>query len=154
MAVISVQLFLGFHYVVVVSKDIRNERWSHWQQFEQVCVCEIWDQEGGKRLKLYVAYSLAMFFGGSRRVLYFSVVVLMVVTVLQMWVCCHSCQVGAIRVFPSNVKFSHGIMDKKVKEDLLLKHFGGRTFGPSNGTHKGFHDNKRRVPSCPDPLHN
>ncbi|TKY69357.1 CLAVATA3/ESR (CLE)-related protein 27 [Spatholobus suberectus] len=100
-----------------------------------------------------------MFFAGSRRLLHLSLVVLLGVTVLQMWVCWHSCQVGAIRVFPSTnamakAKFNHGIEDEKVKEDLLHKHFSGRTFGLSNGTQKGFDENKRRVPSCPDPLHN
>ncbi|WJX57751.1 hypothetical protein P8452_43278 [Trifolium repens] len=89
----------------------------------------------------------------SRKILYFSLIVLMVVT---MWVCCHSWQVGAIRVLESNdvgkVKFSHGIVDKKEKEDLLHKYFSGRnTFGLS---HKPFDESKRKVPSCPDPLHN
>ncbi|KAK7310045.1 hypothetical protein RJT34_07253 [Clitoria ternatea] len=96
-----------------------------------------------------------MFFACIRRLLYFSLVVLML---MMMWLCLHSCHVGAIRVFPSNalskVKFSHGIVDKRVKEDLLRKHFSGRTFGLSNGTQKGFDESKRRVPSCPDPLHN
>ncbi|WJX63064.1 hypothetical protein P8452_47991 [Trifolium repens] len=89
----------------------------------------------------------------NRKILYFSLIVLMVVT---MWVCCNSWQVGAIRVLESNdvgkVKFSHGIVDKKEKEDLLHKYFSGRsTFGLS---HKPFDENKRKVPSCPDPLHN
>ncbi|KAG2376859.1 uncharacterized protein HKW66_Vig0174320 [Vigna angularis] len=98
-----------------------------------------------------------MVFSGGKRLLHLSLVVLLCVTVLQMWVCCHSCQVGAIRLFPSNailakVKFSHGIEeDEKVKEDLLHKHFSGTTFGLLN---KRFLENKRRVPTCPDPLHN
>lgn len=102
--------------------------------------------------------SPAMWFAGGRRLLYLSVVALLVVTVLQMWVCFNSCQVGAIRVFPKNavakVKFSNGIVDKMSKEDLLYKYFSGRTFGLSNRTQKGFDESERRVPSCPDPLHN
>ncbi|ESW25437.1 hypothetical protein PHAVU_003G035700 [Phaseolus vulgaris] len=114
-----------------------------------------------KRFKFYVAYPPTMFFSGGKTLLQLSFVVLLGVTVVQMWVCCHSsCQVGAIRVLPSNamakVKFSHGIEeDEKVKEDLLQKHFSGSTFGLiSNGTHHRFHENMRRVPTCPDPLHN
>ncbi|KAI4357818.1 hypothetical protein L6164_001742 [Bauhinia variegata] len=100
-----------------------------------------------------------MWVAGGRRLLYVSVVVLLIFSVLQMWVCCHhSCQAGAIRIFPTNavaeVKISHGILDKKSKEDLLHKYFSGRTFGPSNRTDNSFDESKRRVPSCPDPLHN
>ncbi|OIW04675.1 hypothetical protein TanjilG_07810 [Lupinus angustifolius] len=81
---------------------------------------------------------------GGRRLLYLSTVVLVVVTVLQM------SQIGAIRVFPvAKVKLSN--VDKKY---LLHKYFSGKTFGVSNKTQKGFDENKRRVPSCPDPLHN
>ncbi|TKY50833.1 CLAVATA3/ESR (CLE)-related protein 27 [Spatholobus suberectus] len=95
-----------------------------------------------------------MLFAGGRRLLRVSVVMLLV---LHM---CHTCQVGAIRVFPgnavANVEFSHGNMDdNKSKEDLFNKYFSGRThLGPSNTTQKGFDESKRRVPSCPDPLHN
>ncbi|CAL0315329.1 unnamed protein product [Lupinus luteus] len=82
---------------------------------------------------------------GGRRLLYLSTVVLLVVTVLQM------SQVGAIRVFPvAKVKFSK-VDNKKY---LLHKYFNGNTFGVINKTQKGFDENKRRVPSCPDPLHN
>lgn len=112
-----------------------------------------WVQE---RPKIYVFYSLAMLVAGGKRLLYVSVVVMLVV--LHM---CHTCQVGAIRVFPgnavANVEFSHGNMDnnKSKEEDLFKKYFSGRThLGPSNTTQKGFDDSKRRVPSCPDPLHN
>lgn len=105
-----------------------------------------------------MAYSQAMFFAGSKRFVHISLVVLLGVTILQTWVSWHSCQVGAIRVLPSSamakVKFNHGVEDEKVKEDLLHKHFNRRTFGLNNGTQKGFDESKRRVPSCPDPLHN
>ena len=100
-----------------------------------------------------------MWFPGSRRLLYLSMVALLVTTVLQMWV---FRQVGAIRVFPgnavANVEFSHRIKGSKSKEDLFNKYFSGRrTFGltpTNNTTQKGFDESKRRVPSCPDPLHN
>ncbi|CAJ1932349.1 unnamed protein product [Sphenostylis stenocarpa] len=101
-----------------------------------------------------------MFRAGGKRLLHPSLLVLLGITVLQMWVCWHSCQVGAIRVFPSNamakLKFSHvSEKDEKVKEDPSHKHFSGSTFGLiSNATQKGFGEDKRRVPSCPDPLHN
>ncbi|KAE9595755.1 hypothetical protein Lal_00030954 [Lupinus albus] len=79
------------------------------------------------------------------RLLYLSMVVLLVVTVLQM------SHVGAIREFSvAKVKFSN--VDKK---DLLHKYFSSaKTFDVSNTIQKGFDENKRRVPSCPDPLHN
>ncbi|KAK7343399.1 hypothetical protein VNO77_12107 [Canavalia gladiata] len=97
----------------------------------------------------------AMLLAGGRSLLYLFMVVLLVTPVLQI---CHTCQVGAIRVFPgnavTNVEFSYSNMDKKRKEDLFNKYFGGRTLGPSNATQKGFKESKRRVPSCPDPLHN
>ncbi|KAK7348829.1 hypothetical protein VNO80_23535 [Phaseolus coccineus] len=132
-------------------------------QLQQACVSKVLGMGGSrrmKRFKFYVAYPPTMFFSGGKRLLQLSLVVLLGVTVVQMWVCWHSCQVGAIRVFPSHamakVKFSHGIEgDEKVKEDLLQKHFSGSTFGLiSNGTHNRFDENMRRVPSCPDPLHN
>ncbi|RDX87680.1 hypothetical protein CR513_30815, partial [Mucuna pruriens] len=95
-----------------------------------------------------------MFFGGSWRLLHLSLVMLLGVTVLQMWVCWH---VEAVRAFPSNamakLKFSHGIENEKVKEDPLHKHFSGRTLGLSNGTQKGFDENKRRVPRSSDDHH-
>ncbi|KAE9605690.1 hypothetical protein Lal_00025120 [Lupinus albus] len=94
-----------------------------------------------------------MWFTGSRRFLYPSMVVLLVIAVFQ-----NMSQVEAIRVFPSNsetkVKFSLNNVDKKNKEDLLYKYFSGRTCVLGNTTQKGFDESKRRVPSSPDPLHN
>ncbi|CAJ1977538.1 unnamed protein product [Sphenostylis stenocarpa] len=97
-----------------------------------------------------------MLVAGGRRVLYACVLLMLVA--LHM---CHTSQVEGIRVFPGNavpnVKFSHGNMNisNKRKEDLFNKYFNGRThLGPSNTTRKGFDETKRRVPSCPDPLHN
>ncbi|KAL2324084.1 hypothetical protein Fmac_023142 [Flemingia macrophylla] len=86
-----------------------------------------------------------MLFSGARRLLYVSLVMLVVLQV---------CQVGAIRVFPANavpnVEFNN-----KGNEDLFSKYFSGRThLVPTNTTQKSFGESKRRVPSCPDPLHN
>ncbi|KAK7280480.1 hypothetical protein RJT34_25544 [Clitoria ternatea] len=94
------------------------------------------------------------FAGGKRSLLYVCVVVLLVTRVLEV---CHTCQVGAIRVTPenavANMKLSKGNMmnNKRNKEDLFNKYFGGTTLAPNNTT---FDESKRRVPSCPDPLHN
>lgn len=67
--------------------------------------------------------------------------------VINFLVCFHLCQVEAIRV-----KFNHGIVDKKGKENLLHKYLSGNSkFGLN---HKLFDESKRKVPSCPDPLHN
>lgn len=100
-------------------------------------------KRGNKGVNFYVAFCTAMLFVCRRRVLYFSLMVLLMVTVLL------CCQVEAIRVFPSN-----NAVDNKSKEDLLRKYFSGRTFGLNKGSQEGFDESKRKVPSCPDPLHN
>lgn len=106
---------------------------------------------------------MGMWFSSSRpRLLYFSTV-LLIISVLQIWVFC-DCRAGAIRILPAP---GNGMMtesqaammikgNKPVtgKQDLFQKYFNGRSFR-FNGTDKGIdEDNKRRVPSCPDPLHN
>ncbi|XP_040998166.1 CLAVATA3/ESR (CLE)-related protein 27-like [Juglans microcarpa x Juglans regia] len=99
-----------------------------------------------------------MSFSGSRRVLFSTTLLaLLIISVLQIWVWCeYSCQAGAIRILPGNgiakvmkVGGSHGggMVKKSSKEDLVRKHFNGRT-------DNRFEENKRKVPSCPDPLHN
>ncbi|KAF9588579.1 hypothetical protein IFM89_013431 [Coptis chinensis] len=40
------------------------------------------------------------------------------------------------------------------KEEMLKKYFNGRSYNGFNSTGKGIEESKRRVPSCPDPLHN
>ena len=80
-----------------------------------------------------------------------SLVLLLIMSVLQIWVCCdYSCQAGAIRIFPG----SHGSIDKKSKVELFHKYFSGRTFALNRTHDNGFEESKRKVPSCPDPLHN
>lgn len=51
----------------------------------------------------------------------------------------------------SNMITSENVMSK---EEQLRKYFNERASYGSNTTEKGFEDSKRRVPSCPDPLHN
>ncbi|KAL1343022.1 hypothetical protein AAHE18_09G198900 [Arachis hypogaea] len=89
------------------------------------------------------------------------VVVILVTLFLHMWQCR---QVAAIRVFPRgdeppNVEFSShritAVATKIANRDLINKYFNGRTAAAAAATtQKGFDESKRRVPSCPDPLHN
>lgn len=118
------------------------------------------------------------FAGGRRRRLlrYSSLAVALIV----IWVCFgNHCKAGAIRVLPppanvDNVNHHHPHpphviskleeqVDKKkknkasTKEELFRKFFSGISSSSAskfNQTEKGFEDSKRRVPSCPDPLHN
>ncbi|MBA0766029.1 hypothetical protein Gotri_015119 [Gossypium trilobum] len=83
----------------------------------------------------------------SRRVLNSSMVVMLIISVLQIWIC-SDCRAGAIRVFPGNE------MRKMIeRQELFQTYFNGTSFS-FKGSDKGFEDSKRRVPSCPDPLHN
>ncbi|KAK9276765.1 hypothetical protein L1049_006301 [Liquidambar formosana] len=98
-----------------------------------------------------------MSYSGGRRIVYPSLVVLLMISVLQIWVCC-DCQAGAIRIFPGNSvakgrEVVQDMKDKKSKEELFHKYFNGRAFD-FNTSGNGFEESKRRVPSCPDPLHN
>ncbi|XP_054775865.1 CLAVATA3/ESR (CLE)-related protein 27 [Prosopis cineraria] len=104
-----------------------------------------------------------MCFAGGKTLLHFSPLLLLLLSLLQIWVCCHpSCLlVGAIRIFPENVaakvRLSHTQDDDDKNHFFQKYYFHGNTSGPTtnnNTTHKGFEETKRRVPSCPDPLHN
>ncbi|GMI74918.1 CLAVATA3/ESR-RELATED 27 [Hibiscus trionum] len=84
-----------------------------------------------------------------RRVLNSSmaVVMLVIIFVLQIWVCGDCCRAGAIRIFPENG--TRKMVERKVyNTEDIQNYFNGTT------TDKGFEESKRRVPSCPDPLHN
>ncbi|PON95933.1 CLAVATA3/ESR (CLE)-related protein [Trema orientale] len=104
-----------------------------------------------------------MSFAGGRRVfLYFFMVALLVFPALQIWVC-PNCRAGAARVFPGFHDDATSAKKKKRggrdHEELFDKYyfFNGRTRRDPNlneTDQKGFEDSKRRVPSCPDPLHN
>lgn len=121
--------------------------------------------------------------GRRRRQLRYSslAVALIVMCVLHIWVCFgNHCKAGAIRVLPppanvDNVNHHHPHPhphviskleeqvdnNKKNKasttEDLFRRFFSGISSSSAskfNQTEKGFEESKRRVPSCPDPLHN
>ncbi|EEF30754.1 conserved hypothetical protein [Ricinus communis] len=111
-----------------------------------------------------------MSFDSSRRVLFSSsmmmVVAVLLIFLLQIWIC-SDCKAEAIRAFPDNSNSNNSNMEKlrerrrnipadhnASKVDLFRKFFDGRVSSFNNRTEKGFEDNKRRVPSCPDPLHN
>ncbi|KFK33538.1 hypothetical protein AALP_AA5G026600 [Arabis alpina] len=68
-----------------------------------------------------------------------------------------SSRVGAIRVLsetPTTTTTSPAQANNK-QEDLMKKYFGAVKFPPVDSlVGKGVSDSKRRVPSCPDPLHN
>ncbi|GLT34454.1 hypothetical protein SLA2020_089660 [Shorea laevis] len=94
---------------------------------------------------------------GRRKSLYFSAVVLLIIFTLQIWACCEY-RTGTMRIFPGNgvapktTAESQG-MTKERKDKMVRKLLNGRSFG-LNRTDEGFEESKRRVPSCPDPLHN
>ncbi|KAF3431867.1 hypothetical protein FNV43_RR26603 [Rhamnella rubrinervis] len=97
-----------------------------------------------------------MSFAGDRRLLYrYLVLFLVVLPVMQIWVC-HDCKVEALRSFPGNdmaKKVVAGEKKSKEEDDVFDKFFGGKDLNfSSNGN--GFEESKRKVPSCPDPLHN
>lgn len=93
-----------------------------------------------------------MSFAGDKRVFYCYMVLLLVVPVIQIWVC-HDCKVGAARSFPGT-ESDVVLKGKKSKEELFNRFFGGRDLNFSSTAVKGFEESKRKVPSCPDPLHN
>ncbi|XVF02264.1 hypothetical protein REPUB_Repub04eG0161000 [Reevesia pubescens] len=100
---------------------------------------------------------MGMWFFSSRRLLYSSMVMLLIICVLQIFVFC-DCRAAAIRILPGNgmrkMKENVGMKDSTGKGELFQKYFNGRSFSFNGTDHKGFDESKRRVPSCPDPLHN
>ncbi|XXG65217.1 hypothetical protein AAC387_Pa05g2976 [Persea americana] len=77
-----------------------------------------------------------------------SLLLLFSLTVSQMWLCCeHNAE--AARLYPLNNWVQEMKEDMKQKE--IHKLFKGR---PTNSSEKEFDESKRRIPSCPDPLHN
>ncbi|CAH1431299.1 unnamed protein product [Lactuca virosa] len=117
-----------------------------------------------------------MSFSGRRRrsAVYSSMVVLLVIfLVLQIWALnSDCCRVSAIRTSlsppsqlppppppppPSSQSSSAKDSDEIKRSELYRRFFNGR-FARLNSTtvskDKSFQENKRRVPSCPDPLHN
>uniref|UniRef100_A0A9I9D3J0 Uncharacterized protein n=1 Tax=Cucumis melo TaxID=3656 RepID=A0A9I9D3J0_CUCME len=92
-------------------------------------------------------------------------ILILILWVSQIWVCCH-CQARASRIFPpppppppspphTTDKSLPGEEKDNAKNELLQKYFNGRTFDRHHHRHdEGFEDSKRKIPSCPDPLHN
>ncbi|KAM7524209.1 hypothetical protein LguiA_014111 [Lonicera macranthoides] len=93
--------------------------------------------------------------GGGRRVVLPSLVVVLIISILQIWLCSNT-NVGAIRLLAEN-KWSIDkdknttILYKNMKMTMMRESFLNRFF---NGSERNFEEIKRRVPTCPDPLHN
>lgn len=64
--------------------------------------------------------------------------------------------VGAIRIFPENTvaEVEQNSNNKKNQTELFQKYFADLNNSTRNGNGTLLQDSKRRVPSCPDPLHN
>ncbi|KAM7484565.1 hypothetical protein LguiA_000574 [Lonicera macranthoides] len=94
-----------------------------------------------------------MSFSGERRsVVYSSLMVLLIISLLHIWAFC-LCSVSATRILQANTEQSQTMKANKNQAEQFRNFFNGRVFNV-NETDKGFQENKRRVPSCPDPLHN
>ncbi|GMP83304.1 hypothetical protein CsSME_00037266 [Camellia sinensis var. sinensis] len=91
-----------------------------------------------------------MWFSGGRSLIYSSLVVLFLI------ITTYFSTVGAIRIHPPPPPPPNGVaIAKQTQNDLFQKYFHGRAYDLNNNTtQSGFQDSKRRVPSCPDPLHN
>lgn len=113
-------------------------------------------------------FSTTMSFSGTRRgsTVYSSMVVLLIIfLVLQIWALnSDCCRVTAIRTSlsppppPLSSSSSSSKDADEIKRSELYKRFFSGRFARLNSTtvlkDKSFQENKRRVPSCPDPLHN
>lgn len=61
-------------------------------------------------------------------------------------------KVGAIRILPQHMEAPS---PEKSHTEIFRQYFNGRVSSNLNSTGNGsFFDSKRRIPSCPDPLHN
>ncbi|KAJ0435925.1 hypothetical protein HanIR_Chr17g0898811 [Helianthus annuus] len=104
------------------------------------------------------------FSGRKRRSTMYSILLLLIIfSLLQIWVfSTDCCRVRAIRI-PSSSSTSTSLStskdsDKIKRLELYRKYFNGRSKQKMNTTTgskgKGFQENNRKVPSCPDALHN
>ncbi|CAI9096204.1 OLC1v1032290C1 [Oldenlandia corymbosa var. corymbosa] len=107
----------------------------------------------------------------SSSVLYsYLVVTLMIISVQQIWVVSEN-RVGAIRIFPEEGRVAlqrqnhhhHRLMKSNVSQtEIFRKYFHTRvsdlnsssSASPLQTGTNSFQESKRRVPSCPDQLHN
>nr|XP_027095903.1 CLAVATA3/ESR (CLE)-related protein 43 isoform X2 [Coffea arabica] len=106
------------------------------------------------------------FAGGRTSVMYSSLVVLLIIiSVLHIWVFSEkSGGVGALRILPGSrvalEKVDHQTLKKsnsiKNHTQLFREYFRQRVsdLNSTNQNNGTFQESKRRVPSCPDPLHN
>ncbi|CAK9159492.1 unnamed protein product [Ilex paraguariensis] len=98
---------------------------------------------------------------GGRRIIYSSLLLLLIISVLNIWVFSDS-QVVALRLLQEDMvaREQRGQTMKKdnknaVEGDALLQNdFNGGVPDLNNTTQHGFQENKRTIPSCPDALHN
>ncbi|KZV25324.1 hypothetical protein F511_24420 [Dorcoceras hygrometricum] len=81
--------------------------------------------------------------GGKRQVLPSCITLFLVISTVHTWDSCQS-KVGAVRTFPEQAPSPSPPPKNQAK-------FSRERFNGRNGT---FLDYKRRIPSCPDPLHN
>ncbi|KAG6573960.1 CLAVATA3/ESR (CLE)-related protein 27, partial [Cucurbita argyrosperma subsp. sororia] len=87
-------------------------------------------------------------------------ILILILWVSQIWVFCCFSQARASRIFPppppppppphTTDKTDHA----NRRYELLQKYFKDRAFLDPHRHHEGFVDSKRKIPSCPDPLHN
>ncbi|CAA0815237.1 CLAVATA3/ESR (CLE)-related protein 43 [Striga hermonthica] len=95
--------------------------------------------------------------GCKRRLYPSSLVALLIVSLLYIWASSSQTKAVAIRLFPpsSRALVENGQSTEPVKSrtQVFREYFKGRVsdLNNNNGT---FADYKRKIPSCPDPLHN
>ncbi|GAA0155498.1 hypothetical protein LIER_13212 [Lithospermum erythrorhizon] len=94
---------------------------------------------------------------GRRSAMFSALVLLLIISLLHVW----GGKVGAIRLFQENIgpsrKLGQATKSSMNQTELFYKYFSGKLSDLKNSTSSRngtFEDSKRRVPSCPDPLHN
>ncbi|CAI9761978.1 unnamed protein product [Fraxinus pennsylvanica] len=98
------------------------------------------------------------FSGGRRAVVYSSLIVLLIISVLHIWVFNEN-KAEAIRILQEKPmeeveRETRTVESAKNQTEIFRKYFNAR-LSDLNTTENGtFTDSKRRIPSCPDPLHN
>ncbi|KAL8470657.1 hypothetical protein ACS0TY_033282 [Phlomoides rotata] len=94
------------------------------------------------------------FTGGKRPFYPTSLTVLLVISLLHIWVFPAPTEVGAIRIFRRSMEEA-APAPAKTQTQIFKEYFNKRVSDlnttAGNGTYA---DYKRRIPSCPDPLHN
>ncbi|GER28484.1 clavata3-like [Striga asiatica] len=99
---------------------------------------------------------------GRKRPLYpSSLVALLIISLLYIWVSSSQTKAVAIRLFPPSsralVENGQSMEPVKSQTQVFREYFKGRLSDLKNNTANNngtFADYKRKIPSCPDPLHN